>query len=69
MSPAIRGRPMIISIIEEPDVIRKILVHLDLWETRNHDPPTEKYIQIKELTYTERSGFHTFRLMWKCENR
>ncbi|MBU1181141.1 MAG: hypothetical protein KKF00_03045 [Proteobacteria bacterium] len=35
----------------EPDVIRKILVHLDLWETRNRDPPTEKHTQIQELTY------------------
>ena len=42
-----------LSFIEEPDIIRKILVHLDLWETRNHDPPTEKYTQIPELTYDD----------------
>ena len=29
----------IIAFIEEESVIRKILVHLGLWETRNHDPP------------------------------
>ncbi len=28
-----------IGIIEDDIVIRKILVHLGLWDTRNHDPP------------------------------
>jgi len=46
-----QGVMKIISFIEEPDIIRKILAHLDLWETRNHDPPTEKHTQIPEMTY------------------
>lgn len=29
----------IIAFIEEQPVIKKILSHLGLWETRNHDPP------------------------------
>ena len=28
-----------ISIIEDKAVIKKILQHLGLWETRSHDPP------------------------------
>ena len=31
----------IISFIEDAEVIKKILKHLSLWETRIHDPPTE----------------------------
>jgi len=34
----------IIPLIEEPDVIRKILVHLDLWDIRNHDPLPYLYL-------------------------
>jgi len=41
--PKCQGTMKIISFIEEPDVIRKILTHLDLWETRNHDPPPAKH--------------------------
>ena len=29
----------VIAVIEDDIVIRKILVHLGLWDTRNHDPP------------------------------
>ena len=29
----------IISFIEDGGVVEKILRHLGLWETRNHDPP------------------------------
>jgi len=29
----------IISFIEDKETIKKILCHLGLWETRNHDPP------------------------------
>ena len=28
-----------IAFIEDDAVIRKILVHLGLWDNRNHDPP------------------------------
>jgi hypothetical protein len=51
----------IISFIEDKETIKKILVHLGLWETRNHDPPLRKvdmrYIQdipkIKEKVYDD----------------
>ncbi len=39
----------VISFIEQPEIIEKILKHLDLWETRNHDPPTRKATHIPEL--------------------
>jgi len=35
----------IISFIEEPDVIRAILLHLDLWAVKNHDPPIGKIVK------------------------
>ena len=53
LCPKCQGVMKIISFIEEPDVIQKILVHLNLWETRNHDPPAAKYTQIPELTYDD----------------
>jgi len=37
--PKCQGRMRVIAFIEDDDVIRKILVHLGLWDTRNHDPP------------------------------
>ena len=52
----------IISFIEDKETIKKILVHLILWETRNHDPPPrkvnmQKYIsdlpEIKETVYDD----------------
>jgi hypothetical protein len=33
-----QGHVRIISFTEDDDVIRKILDHPSLWETRNHDP-------------------------------
>lgn len=39
LCPKCHGAMKIIAFIEEESVIRKILVHLGLWETRNHDPP------------------------------
>jgi hypothetical protein len=35
LCPKCQGIMKIISFIEEPDIIRKILVHLDLWDVRN----------------------------------
>jgi len=40
--PKCQGEMKIISFIEELDVIKKILRHLDLWDVRNHDPPPQK---------------------------
>lgn len=45
----------VISFIEDDRIIRKILTHLGLWETRNHDPPQLDDAHIPtieiELTY------------------
>ena len=43
----------VISVIEDPLIIKKILKHLGLWETRNHDPPPENSSYILELTYDD----------------
>lgn len=37
--PKCQGRMRVIAFIEQDDVLGKILVHLGLWATRNHDPP------------------------------
>ena len=41
----------IISTIENPPIIEKILKHLGLWDIRNHDPPAPQIIDFSELTY------------------
>ncbi|MDW7730583.1 MAG: hypothetical protein SCJ94_11365 [Bacillota bacterium] len=33
-----------IALIDDVAVIKKILLHLDLWETRNHGPPPGKVL-------------------------
>ena len=43
------GQMRVISFIAQPEIIEKILKHLDLWETRNHDPPAPKATHIPEL--------------------
>jgi hypothetical protein len=43
----------IISFIEDGQLIKKILKHLGLWETGNHDPPTENIPHIPELIYDD----------------
>ena len=43
--PKCAGKMRIISFIEEPDVIKAILLHLDLWVVRNHDPPAGKVVK------------------------
>lgn len=43
----------IIAFIEEPVIIRRILVYLNLWDIRNHDPPAGKNLEIQELTYDD----------------
>ncbi len=40
----------IVVFIEKPAVIRKIVVHLDLWNARNHDKPVKTHAHIPELT-------------------
>jgi hypothetical protein len=36
----------VMSFIESGPVIQNILIYLDLWDTRNHDPPTQDAILI-----------------------
>jgi len=43
----------IISIIDEPPIIRKILKHLKLWDIKIHDPPVSKPVNFAELTYDD----------------
>ena len=47
--PRCHGQMRVISFIQQPEIIEKILKHLDLWETRRHDPPTRKATHIPEL--------------------
>ena len=39
----------VIAFIEDYDVIRKILVHLALWDARNHDPVARKKCLVRLL--------------------
>ncbi len=59
-----QGIMKIISFIEEPDIIRKILVHLDLWDVRNHDPPVKTHEQVHELTYDDSYAQPSFEDAW-----
>lgn len=64
LCPKCQGTMKIISFIEEPDVIRKILVHLDLWDVRNHDPPVKTHEQVHELTYDYSYAQPSFEDAW-----
>ncbi len=47
------SKPMrIISFIEDSETIKKILVHLGLWETRNHDPPPKKTFKANHIDHS-----------------
>ena len=43
----------VIAFIEDDENIAKLLRHLGLWETRNHDPPAPDAAHIPELTYQD----------------
>ena len=52
LCPKCQGQMKIISFIEEQAVIKQILQHLGLWETRNNGPPNDTRLNIvRELTY------------------
>jgi hypothetical protein len=57
LCPKCLGPMKIIAFIEDDALIRKILVHLQLWDTRNHDPPKLDSTHIPtieaELTYDD----------------
>ncbi len=48
----------VIALIDDVAVIKKILLHLDLWETRNHDPPPGKVL----LKFIPENKLHTEQL-------
>ncbi len=50
LCPKCQGAMKIISFIEHKEVIEKILRHLGLWDTRNHDPPVRNTPHIPEFT-------------------
>ena len=47
----------IISIIDQPEIIEKILKHCDLWQPQAHGPPLNKEEKIVEETIYEYSLF------------
>jgi hypothetical protein len=47
--PKCQGEMRIISLIDQPGVIKKILQHIGLWE-ESHTPP-ERDPPIKEITF------------------
>ncbi len=51
--PKCQGEMRIIAFIEDEAVIKKILKHLSLCETRNHDPPARNPTHIPKLTYDD----------------
>ena len=52
--PKCRGEMRIISFIEDSGVIEKILRHLGLWKTRNHDPPEPDGPRSLDFTHDDR---------------
>ena len=55
----------IISFIDQPEVIRKILKHLDLWE-ESHAPPDRDLVK-REITFDSSYSLSQglIRLRWK----
>ena len=53
LCPKCRGKMRIIAFIEENLIIRKVLKHLGLWDTRNHGPPVQSHAHIPELSYDD----------------
>jgi hypothetical protein len=47
LCPKCSGHMRIISIIEDLSIVKKILIHLNLWVTKNHDPPPISSIDIE----------------------
>ncbi len=64
LCPQCKGTMKVIAFIEEPPVIRKILVHLDLWDLRNHDQPFKANEHIPELTYDDDYSQLPFTDVW-----
>ena len=52
--PKCQGEMLIISFIDQPDVIKKILKHLGLWE--ESQAPSERLLAIKEIIFDPSYG-------------
>ena len=50
--PKCQGLMRIISIIEDQEVINKILLHLGLWQTNQRPPPKPKSLEI-QIDYSD----------------
>lgn len=53
LCPKCQGEMRINSFIDQAEIIQKILRHLNLRDTRNHDLPPEDPSYIPELTYDD----------------
>ena len=53
LCPKCLGSMKIISFIEDQQLVKKILNHLGLWETRNHDPPAKRATHIPEFIHDD----------------
>jgi hypothetical protein len=51
--PGCKGKMRLISFIDNPVLIKKILQHLNLWDTCNHDPPAKDRSHISGLIYDD----------------
>ena len=54
LCPKCRGEMRIISFIEDMGVVEKILRHLGLWKTRNHDPPGPDVPRSPDFVHDDR---------------
>ena len=43
----------IIAFIKQLLIIKKMLKHLNLWETHNHDPPKKPAGEIRQIVYDD----------------
>jgi UDP-glucose 4-epimerase len=51
--PKCNGEMRIIAFIEQPLSIKKILKHLGIWDTHNHDPPQKPAEKIRQIVYDD----------------
>jgi hypothetical protein len=49
LCPKCQGPMKVIAFIEDDALIKKILIHLGLWETRSHDPPQPGNAHIQAI--------------------
>ena len=55
--PQCQGMMRVISIIEDQEVINKILLHLGLWQTKQRPPPKPKTLEL-QIDYSDSQ--HTY---------